>query len=77
MTDAYAHGDTIRVFCKVGNIETYSDVTLNLPAGAATVNFTITRKSGLVDGLKGSSLITQKGGLKSSDVVVGCKDGLG
>jgi hypothetical protein len=75
-TDAYADGDKIRVYCKVGNIETFSDVNINLAAGSATVNFTITRKSGMVDGMKGSRLATQKGGLTSSNLNPGLKDGM-
>ena len=75
-TSAYADGDTVRVFCKIGDMILWHDVTLNLTEGALTRNFAFTRKSGLSDGLKGSPLSTQKGGLTSSNTFKGLKDGL-
>ena len=47
----YANGDTVRVYCQVGNILTYSDITLDTKTQQTLVTFTIVRKSGLNDGL--------------------------
>ena len=73
-TSAFAVGDAIRVYCQVGNILSYSDTTTT-PAGFSTVNFTIVRKSGLVDGIKSTPLASGKGTL-NRQLVKGCKDGM-
>ena len=61
-TQAASLGDTVYVFCKVGDIISKSEITTS-SSGYHTVNFTITRLHGGVDGLKGTSLTSGKGGL--------------
>lgn len=76
-TTAYADGDVVRIFCKVGDMIKWLDITISMREGVFdNANFTFTRKSGFVDGLKGSALSTQKGGLTSSNTFKGLEDGL-
>ena len=75
-TSAYANGDTVRVYCKVGNMITFSDITINKTEGMYNLNFTFTRKSALVDGVRDSPSSDNKGGLYSNALQKGCSDGL-
>ena len=75
-TTAWEDGDTVRVWCKVGNMIKYTDVNIDQTLPGLTVDFAFTRASALVDGCKGSALATQKGGLRSDATVKGCKDEL-
>ena len=74
-TAAYSNGDVIKVYCQVGNIIDVATITVDTRSGEHVVNFAITRRSGLTDGLKGSSLSSGKGGL-NRELVNGCTDGL-
>ena len=74
-TQAYSNSDSVRVYCQIGDIIDYSDITVNKLTGFSTVNFSITRKSALVDGCKGSPLTSGKGGLHK-EITKGCIDGL-
>lgn len=74
-TASYSNGDTVVVYCQTGEIISTSTITVNTAAGYSTVNFTITRKSGLTDGAKRSGLSSGKGGL-NRELIKGCSDGL-
>jgi len=76
-TQAYSNGDTVRVYCRIPKIDKvqYSDITIRTQEGSYTVNFTVTRYSGLVDGCKPSPLTSGKGTL-NRQLVSGCKDGM-
>ena len=63
ITSAWADGDRIRVYCKVGEIETYTDVYVSIQAGFSVADFTIVRKSGLVDGARDTVSTTGENGL--------------
>jgi hypothetical protein len=53
----FADQDSIRVSCITQNgVFKASNVTVDITAGKITANFTITTKSGLVDGVKNSPL---------------------
>lgn len=75
-TQAYANADSVRIYCKVGNIISKSTVTISKTQGYTTANFTITRRSGMVDGIKSTPLTSGKGGLYPTGTEKGCIDGL-
>lgn len=78
MTSAYANSDTVRVYVQYGDIVTYSDVTINIKTGISTENFTLIRRSGLLDGLKKTLVDGGKGGLEkfARGLKKGMKDGM-
>jgi len=51
ITTNYRDLDKVRIYCKFGNIVTYQDITLHIRRGFEEVNFVLTRKSRLLDGL--------------------------
>lgn len=74
-TASYSDRDKVVVYCQIGEIISSSTITINTNIGYATVNFTITRLSGLSDGLKRTNLSSGKGGL-NRELAKGCTDGL-
>lgn len=74
-TQAYSNSDSVRVYAEVGDIVDFSDITIDKRAGFNTANFSITKKSGQVDGVKGSPLSSGKGGL-NKELTRGCNNGL-
>jgi len=54
ITSAYANGDTVRIYVKVGDMKTYEDITLATAVGVSVLNITFPNKSELTDGLKGT-----------------------
>ena len=51
LTSSYDNGDKVRVYCEFGNTITFTDFTLDIVDGLKEVNFSLTAKSGLIDGL--------------------------
>ena len=78
-TNAYAINDNINIYCQIGEIISTSSITVTA-RGSATVNFTIVRRSGLADDLRGSPLQTEFGqagkGALQRQLTKGCTDGL-
>ena len=75
-TQAYGTTDAVRVYCKIGDNVTYSDISsIHIQSGASVVNFTYVVKSGKVDGCKSSPLASGRGTL-NRQLVKGCKDGM-
>lgn len=74
-TKAYADADKVDVYCKIGDILVKTEKTILKARGYDTVDFTVTRLHGGVDGLKGSQLVTGKGGLHKQ-LTEGTTDGL-
>jgi len=78
ITSAYANLDKIRVYCEIENMGTWSDIVISLGEGSASCDFTITRKSGLTDGIKSTKDTSGKYGLSSlgRGMKIGMKDAL-
>lgn len=79
ITSAYANGDTVRVYVEAEDILTWTDHTVSTTVGAGTVNFTLSRRSGLKDGLTKSVKANQRAaGLEhlGTGMRPGLKDGL-
>jgi len=72
---AISDGDSVTVYCKVGDIIDKTTITVNTKLGYAVANFTITRRSGATDGIRGSPLSSGKGSLYPG-TDSGCIDGL-
>ena len=72
----YNDSDSITVSCMTQNgISKISVVVADIVLGKATANFTLTKKSGLVDGCKSSPLTDRSGGIVKNQLQKGCVDG--
>jgi hypothetical protein len=78
VTSAYANLDKVRVYCEIENMGTWTDIVISLGEGSASCDFTITRKSGLTDGIKSTQDDDGKYGLSSigRGLKIGMKDAL-
>lgn len=78
ITSNYADNDTVRVYCKWGDMVTFKDVRIAITTGFVECNFELTRKSRLLDGLKDTTDARGKFGLKKWSVGLkrGLKDGM-
>ena len=79
ITSAYANSDSVRVYCEVDGELTFTDYTLVRTAGIKNINFALTRKSSLNDGLKRTvSAADRAAGLQKlgTGMRTGMKDGL-